>query len=91
MKYPKAYREKSPTFKAMLITEENVPTVMKWIGVNISTNEYQRIKDTIIITSSLGEELLTEIGWWVVRDEDGNFTTCNQEYFESYYEEIYED
>ena len=89
MQYPRDYREKRPIVKAILLEEDNINIVMRWIGARSATRTYQRMNDTIIIDMVAGE-LITEIGWWIYLLPDGTFMTCNKQYFEENYEEHYE-
>jgi hypothetical protein len=88
MKYPINVQEQRPVLKAILLGTENIEIVMRWIGANSSTRQYKRMLDTIIIDMLEGE-LITEIGWWVLRHPGGEFTTCNEEYFKENYEQKY--
>ena len=89
MQYPHDYKEKRPIIKAILLGEDNINTVMRWIGARSATRTYQRMQNTIII-DMVGGELIAEIGWWIYLQPDGTFLTCNQQYFEENFEEHYE-
>ncbi len=87
MIYPKSFREKSPQVRAILLEQDNVAVVMRWIGQHSATPIYKRMNDTFIIDLIDGE-IVIELGWWVVRDQDGAFSTCTPEYMEEHYEGI---
>ena len=86
MKYPKSFKEKRPTVRAILLSADNIQTVMRWIGQHSSTPLYKRMLDTFIIDLMEGE-LIVELGWWVLRHSDGSFSTCTPLYMEENYEE----
>ena len=86
MMHPKTFTEKTPQIRAILLGNDNVQIVMRWIGQHSATPMYKRMNDTFII-DLLDGELILEIGWWVLRHEDGTFSTCTQEYMEENYEE----
>jgi len=86
MKHPKTFIEKAPQVRAILLGDENVQIVMRWIGQHSATPLYQRMNDTFIIDLLEGD-LIIEIGWWVLRHADGTFSACTQEFMDENYEE----
>ncbi len=87
MKFPKTFIEKTPQVRAMLLGKDNVQVVMRWIGQHSATPIYQRMHDTFIIDLIKGE-LIIELGWWVLRHQDGTFSTCTPEFMEANYSEV---
>ena len=87
MKFPKKFRENAPEVKAMLLGKENIQIVMRWIGQHSATPLYKRMNDTFIIDLIEGE-LIIELGWWVIRHQDGAFSTCNEQYMQENYTEV---
>lgn len=88
MKHPRKFKEKRPPVKAILLGEENIDVVMRWIGQNTSTPIYKRMNDTFMLDLIEGE-LVIELGWWIVKDADSNFSACTPRYFEENYTEDY--
>lgn len=87
MKFPKTFIEKAPQVRAMLLSKDNIQIVMRWIGQHSATPIYSRMSDTFIINLIEGE-LIIEIGWWVLRHQDGSFSTCTPNYMTEHYDEV---
>jgi hypothetical protein len=52
-------------------------------GINPNTG----IAERLYVKTPAGEEVIQK-GWWVIKDHEGNFWTCEPEIFERRFEEL---
>ena len=80
------YKSRTEIVEAVQIDNENIEDVTAWCGGSMPAG--WSLYPYIEIRIKRGKYITGSVGEWMIKDENGNFSTCKSEEFNDRYEAI---